>query len=117
MSASSMLQTMADDSAGQQRPSRLSFFLNAEVKSAGGFSGTVRVRNLSSGGMKAEGAHLLKKGDIVTVTLRNIGAVPGLVAWSEVGTFGVQFQDPIDPAQVQKSPPREGPELWHPYLR
>jgi hypothetical protein len=44
----------------------------------------------------------------VTVELRNIGVVPGSVAWVEGNRFGVAFADTIDP-KLARSPVRAGP--------
>jgi hypothetical protein len=57
----------------------------------------VRVRNLSSGGMMAEGTAPVQRGIAVTVALRNIGDVEGSVAWVQEDRFGIAFAKPIDP--------------------
>ena len=41
----------------------------------------VKVRNLSAGGMMAEGEAKVMRGSLVVVELRNIGWVEGSVAW------------------------------------
>lgn len=57
----------------------------------------VKVRNLSSGGMMAEGPVPVARGSLVSVELRNIGRVDGAVAWKQDGRFGIAFVDEIDP--------------------
>lgn len=61
----------------------------------------VKVRNLSSGGMMAEGELRVTQGTSIQVELRNIGWVSGTVAWSADGRFGVAFAEEIDPKKVR----------------
>src|SRR5690606_35242234 len=57
----------------------------------------VKVRNLSAGGMMAEGVVPVARGSLVSVELRNIGRVEGSVAWIQGERFGIAFVDEIDP--------------------
>lgn len=57
----------------------------------------VKVRNLSSGGMMAEGELRVAEGVPVQIELRNIGWIAGAVAWKADGRFGVAFAEDIDP--------------------
>lgn len=57
----------------------------------------VKVRNLSAGGMMAEGLAPVTRGGPVQVELRNIGWVAGQVAWKQDDRFGIAFADEIDP--------------------
>jgi len=83
--------------------SRDSMFLLAEVKAVGASEQiNVRVRNLSAGGMMAEGKADLERGTALTVRLRNIGDVPGQVAWTKQGAFGISFDTPVDPKLARK---------------
>lgn len=59
------------------------------------------VRNLSPGGMMAQGKASLPAGARVSVTLRNIGAVQGRVVWAEEGRYGIAFDQEIDPQAVR----------------
>lgn len=80
--------------------SRDSLFLMAKLKvegEQGGLDHRVKVRNLSSGGMMAEGAVKVARGSRVSVELRNIGWVEGSVAWKEDDRFGIAFMEEIDP--------------------
>ena len=63
----------------------------------------VKVRNLSAGGMMAEGEAKAMRGALVQVELRNIGWVEGSVAWKQDNRFGIAFVDEIDPA-VARAP-------------
>ncbi|HRE33833.1 MAG: pilus assembly protein PilZ [Sphingopyxis sp. 65-8] len=64
---------------------------------------TVRVRNLSAGGMLAEAAVPgLAQGATAEIELRNIGFVPGHIVWVGEGKFGVAFDRPIDPHAVRR---------------
>ena len=51
----------------------------------------VKVRNLSAGGMMAEGQIRMARGSLVSVDLRNIGWVKGSVAWVQDNRFGIAF--------------------------
>lgn len=57
----------------------------------------VKVRNLSAGGMMAEGMVPVTRGVPVQVELRNLGWVAGNVAWKQDERFGIAFADEIDP--------------------
>lgn len=57
----------------------------------------IRVRNLSAGGMMAEGNFPVQRGQQVWVGLRNIGWVEGTVAWLQDSRFGIAFREEIDP--------------------
>lgn len=61
----------------------------------------VKVRNLSAGGMMAEGDVRVMRGSLVRVELRNIGWVEGSVAWKQDNRFGIAFVDEIDPTEVR----------------
>ena len=71
----------------------------------------VRVRNLSDGGMMAEGALIVKRGLRVEVELRNLGRIPGSVAWVQDNRFGIAFDEDVDsqkarrPLQTDDLPP------------
>ena len=90
---------MARDS---RNPDRDALLLVADVV-AEGTASAVRytVRNLSPGGMMAQGEAALPEGARVSVTLRNIGAVQGKVAWAENGRYGIAFDREIDPQAVR----------------
>jgi hypothetical protein len=61
----------------------------------------VKVRNLSAGGMMAEGDAKVVRGALVAVELRNIGWVEGSVAWKQDNRFGIAFVEEIDPLVVR----------------
>jgi hypothetical protein len=78
--------------------SRDSLFLLADVRMQGEeASHKVKVRNLSAGGMMAEGPLQTIRGAQVSVHLRNIGWVEGTVAWVQSDRCGIAFHDDIDP--------------------
>jgi hypothetical protein len=81
---------------------RDSLFLLAQVRVDGQDSvSRVKVRNLSAGGMMAEGDSKVVRGSLVAVELRNIGWVEGSVAWKQDDRFGIAFVDEIDPTVVR----------------
>ena len=71
-------------------------------------SHSIKVRNLSAGGMLAEGLVEVTPGASVLVNLRNIGLIAGSVAWIAGGRFGITFSDPIDP-KLARAPVAVGP--------
>jgi len=89
---------------------RDSLFLLAQVKVDGQDAPyRVKVRNLSAGGMMAEGDARVMRGALVMVELRNIGWVEGTVAWTQDDRFGIAFVDEIDPTAV-RGPAAPAPE-------
>jgi hypothetical protein len=90
------------DSNGHRQIARDSLFVMADLR-IDGIEGEqrVRVRNLSSGGMMAESATIVQRGQLVWTNLRNIGWTEGSVAWVQSGRFGVAFREEIDPVVVR----------------
>ena len=92
--------TALDGSAERARDSLL---LKAEMKlTEQGKIFEARVRNLSAGGMMAEGGVRVERGEAVEVNLRNVGWVTGKVAWVTENRFGVAFDHAVDPKIVRK---------------
>ena len=83
---------------------RDSLFLLAQVRADGQENPVrVKVRNLSAGGMMAEGDARVMRGAHVEVELRNIGWVDGSVAWKQGNRFGIAFAEEIDP-KIARAP-------------
>ena len=61
----------------------------------------IKVRDLSEGGMKAEGSFLPALGTPVSVRFKQLGTISGKIAWTEDKMFGVQFDATIDPMMVR----------------
>lgn len=77
---------------------RDSLFLMADVRVEGQSEAErVKVRNLSAGGMMADGAVGVVRGSRISVNLRGIGWVDGAVAWVQDHRFGIAFSKEIDP--------------------
>jgi hypothetical protein len=88
--------------------SRDSLFLLAKLRvegETGGIEHRVKVRNLSSGGMMAEGVVKVARGARVSIELRNIGWVEGSVAWKADDRFGIAFIEEIDPLLARANVP------------
>lgn len=84
---------------------RDSLFLMANVRVADDEAGSqVKVRNLSAGGMMAEGTASVQRGMRVSIELRNLGWIEGNVAWVQNDRFGIVFEREIDPKIVRTSP-------------
>ena len=81
---------------------RDSLFLQASLILPGANPVTVRVRNLSPGGMLAEASVNVAQGEAVLIDLRNVGPVAGRVIWAGEGKFGIAFDRPVDPQAVRR---------------
>ncbi|MEO1729271.1 MAG: PilZ domain-containing protein [Pseudomonadota bacterium] len=75
----------------------------------------VRVRNLSDGGMMAEGSVFVQRGARLEVEMRNVGKVGGSVAWVQDKRFGIAFDREIDSQRARKpaEPDQNDPALTH----
>ena len=95
--------------------SRDSLFILAELRLSGqAVDYRVKVRNLSSGGMMAEGDAPVGRGDSIAVNLRKVGWVDGSVAWVQGNRFGVAFAREVDVAQARAplAPPPDPDETF-----
>ena len=83
---------------------RDSLFVLAELR-LDGVEGehSVRVRNLSAGGLMVEGTSPAVRGQLAWVNIRNIGWVEGSIAWVEGARCGVAFREEIDP-KIARAP-------------
>lgn len=82
---------------------RDSLFMQARIVLAGQSEPlVVRVRNLSAGGMLAEGKVRVSDGAAVEVELQNVGPVDGRVVWVGDGKFGIAFDQPVNPQAVRR---------------
>jgi hypothetical protein len=62
----------------------------------------LRIRNISAGGLMADCTSSLSTGQEVEFDIRNIGIVPGRIAWADGQRIGVAFDAPIDPQLARK---------------
>jgi hypothetical protein len=96
----------------KRKGTRDSLFLSATIRVADHDQPiTVRVRNLSDGGMMIDGHAQFVPGRRVTAELRGVSPVEGEVAWTEAGRAGVAFTAPIDSAAVRFRPSAMEPLL------
>lgn len=92
------------DATHRRATRRDSMFLHATLRRNGdGPPLTMRIRNLSAGGMMAEIGEPFTKGDRISIDLRGIGMLEGIVAWREESRIGVAFAQEIDPRLARKS--------------
>ena len=73
---------------------------------------SVRVRNLSPGGLMAELPLPIAPDSAIQVEVRGIGWVKGRVAWQTEGRAGIAFDREIDPQRARKpvgAPPPTSP--------
>lgn len=90
------------DAATKRTRRRDSLFIAARLRIEDGNPIDIRVRNLSEGGLMAEGTPPLAIGAAVTIELRNLGPVPGKVAWYTDERAGIAFDVAIDPVKARK---------------
>ena len=90
------------DAATKRTRRRDSLFIAARLRIGDGDPIDIRVRNLSEGGLMAEGTPPLAIGAAVTIELRNLGPVPGKVAWYTDERAGIAFDVSIDPVKARK---------------
>ena len=75
---------------------RDSLFLFANLRLAGNDKVLrAKVRNLSAGGMMAESDIRVTRGAQISIELRNIGWIEGVVAWTQDNRFGIAFKNAI----------------------
>lgn len=94
------------ESSHSRDTARDSMFLQAILRPLSGGNPpafSVRVRNLSAGGLMAEADAEVAIDDRITVELRNIGQVEGKVAWVRAPRFGVMFDVTVDPKLARKA--------------
>jgi hypothetical protein len=98
--------------------------LSATVRHEHSGEFTAQVRNISAGGVKIDCPRGLPGGTPVELTLRGIGLVRGIVAWSAGGFVGIRFDNTIDPRltmpQVSVKPastPAPRPDFRRPGLK
>lgn len=77
---------------------------------------TVRVRNLSAGGLMADYAGEIAQDTFVEIELRNIGRVSGRVAWVSASQFGLAFDAKIDPLAVRRPIGVKRDDLFRPLV-
>ncbi|MES2338637.1 MAG: PilZ domain-containing protein [Pseudomonadota bacterium] len=92
-----------DDPVAQRDGARDSLLLSAQLRLPALVDPvTVRIRNLSPGGLMAEYAGAARIGDAAQVDVRGIGWIEGRVAWVAAGRLGIAFDAPIDPLLARK---------------
>ncbi len=93
------------ESAGRRALARDSLFLLASIHLDGRPEDAAedgRIRNLSAVGLMADYQGIAESGDRVTVTVRGLGVVPGMVAWVRDGRIGIVFDELVDPLAARK---------------
>lgn len=82
------------------REPRTSRLLRGEISSSRFGTARIVVRNISAGGLGGKCDQVLLKGEKVAVLLNNIDPVEATIVWSQGKTFGLQFNQKIDPSQA-----------------
>lgn len=108
---------MADKPSEKDKPERSqrhSVLLRARIEQFGspGASTKHRVRDLSTGGVRIDGAGDLRAGATVLVTVGALESVGATVVWVKDGWAGLKFAELVDPDQARAkaaiAPPRAG---------
>ncbi len=117
ISGRNLLMSMPSN-AKKRQTERDSLFLSSEVTVQGIRKPvTVRVRNLSPGGMMIDGNPIFHEGLSISAELRGIGPVAGHIAWVMSDRAGVAFDSEIDPREARISVvPAKPRELFNPVL-
>ena len=94
---------MPADAIGKKRQApRDSLFLSTEITVEGAAKPvTVRVRNLSPGGMMIDANVVFHAGAAMSAELRGIGTVAGRIAWVVDDRAGIAFDAEIDPKEAR----------------
>jgi hypothetical protein len=95
--------TASATGAHQRAEPRDSMFLSATIRhreSEGGW--TLRVRNISAGGLMADCAEHFARGDKIEMELRGVGLQGGTIVWTAGDRIGVAFDKPINPMLTRK---------------
>jgi len=87
---------------GGRASARDSLLLQATLKRGSGEVLSVRVRNLSAGGLMGDLAGKVVPGEALKVELRGIGSVEAKVAWRTAHRVGLTFDEPVDPLLARK---------------
>ena len=69
-----------------------------------GIPGAQRIglRNVSAGGLMADGLVHSRRGQLVWIDLRGLGWVEGTIAWVQGNRCGVAFHKAMDPAEFRR---------------
>ena len=103
-----------------ERPPRRSVMLSAIIEQFGapGASTKHRVRDLSTGGVRIDGAGGFRTGATVLATVGGLEAVGATVAWVKDSWAGLQFAQLVDPDQARAkaviAPPGTGASSRNP---
>ena len=93
----------ATGGSGVRARKRDSLFMSARLQVAGQKGEhEVRVRNLSEGGLMVELDRAIEPGAAVTLEMRGLGEMTGVVAWRTHGRMGIALDHPIDPTRARK---------------
>ena len=80
----------------QRQIMRDSLFVMAGLRFAGKDKELrVKIRNLSAGGLMAEGDFRVTRGAAVAVDIRNLGWVDGVIAWVQDSRFGIALLERV----------------------
>jgi len=101
--------SVIDMGESQREQTRESLFMGAKITIAKSpVAVPTVIRNLSATGAMIDSPVGLRPNDEVTTHLRNLGEVPGRVAWVHNGRAGIMFDFRIDPDDVRTAIKRPG---------
>lgn len=80
----------------RRRAKRVPLELRTRFRHSGFQQHELTIRDLSFTGLKCESDVKLKRGDLISVALPNIGLVRATVQWCEGGQMAAQFHKAVD---------------------
>jgi hypothetical protein len=100
----------AQDQPPPRNAGRSSIFLGAQLVFPHSTQpASVRVRNISPGGMMVDFAVNVPIGEKVVADIKGVGPVYGKVVWVANGRIGIAFDREIDPQQTRVKPVEGAP--------
>ena len=91
-----LLNTLVDSVVYVPRAERVSFDMLVRFRFEG-YRATTMLKNLTCGGARIEGLEGLRAGDKVTLYLPSLKPKEALVAWTQGGAAGLEFERPLHP--------------------
>ena len=80
----------------KRRTHRVEVSIPARLRYAAAKAAPIRVESLSLHGLRAEARVPLRRGDLVSIELPEIGPTTARVAWTSDGRFGAMFRKAVD---------------------
>ena len=90
------MRTLIATSVERRSAKRVGLNVRTRIRHTGLQHGELTIRDLSFTGFKGETDVTLKRGDLVSVALPNIGLVRATIKWADARSVAGAFRRPID---------------------